>query len=622
VASRIDVRQGSTIISLSLVFERLVKKPGVIIFFVFVFHGVSAQYCVPRDSFICVAAAVPDSAGLYPPVDSFPSFYNNFLTSATLQFRNFDTILFGTEVLPVYSLTWDTIENLPPGLCWTTSEANNTFAQGAAGCIHFSGLACGPTGQYKLSTLVTLDIGVLVETDGDPGGLGYMVRLQNYDSTNIPVDTTQTDSMPFIPYGGICQTLTPPVVSLGGDQTVCAGSIVTFNPVVTGGQPPYSYLWQSAGSIIICSTCANPSVAMDLDSKYLLKVTDASGGFAYDSVLYTIAGTAYNFQVTATEPDIFCGGGTAAISANPNDSVSFQWFGNGNSLAGETNRMLTVTDSSGAYYLVYTEAGICQATSNIINLLFYDTTAVSILSGASDTICIGAAVTLSANAVGNGLSYGWLVNGSNLNYPAISLSANSGGSYQVMVTNAVGCTDTSVAVLVVASPNLPPALTYDQFIDDTLCNNAVAITLSGAQPAGGYYSGTGVSNGIFNPFAANAGPNFVYYNYTDSTGCGNSVFDTIVVLLCTGIQEVDVQDDITLYPNPGVEQLTVESDILKRADARFFVFDITGKRLAVSYKRIGNNKITLDISTLSPGCYLVQLSVDGEELSRRFVKME
>jgi hypothetical protein len=609
-------------ISLSLNFERVVKKTVVLIFSFCVFQCASAQYCVLPDSFTCVTAGVPDSPGLYPPADSFPSFYNNFLSSEIIHFRNFDTILFGNEVLPVYSLRWDTIENLPQGLCWSTDRINNTYGTGEAGCIHIGGLACGPTGQYKLSTLVTVDIGIPVETDGDPGGLKYFLRLQTYGAPDIPVDTTQTDSMPFISYGGICQTLTPPVVSLGADQTVCAGSIVTFNPVVSGGQPPYTYLWQSTGNTIICATCANPSVMVTQNSIYVLKVTDASGGFGLDTVNYAVTGTSYNFQITATQPYVFCGGGIVTVSASPNDSVSFQWFNNGVSLAGETGNTLTVTDTSGAYDLVYTEAGICQATSNFIHLLFFDTTAVSIASAGSDTICVGGAVTLLANALGTGLNYVWLANDSNLNYPATSLSVVNAGAYQVVVTNAEGCVDTSSAVLVVASPNLPTTLSYSQFVDDTVCNNASTIMLSGAQPDGGYYSGTGVSGGMFNPFAANAGLNFVYYNYTDSTGCGSSVYDTIVVLLCTDIKEVGVLADIELYPNPGSERITVQSDVLTRADVTVAVFDIAGKRLLVGYQRVGGDKISLDINSLASGSYLVQLLLEGRQVSGRFVKIE
>jgi hypothetical protein len=247
------------------------------------FREVSGQYCGVFDSSACIIDTGAFTApGLYPRPDSFPPFLNNFLTSTSIQTLTFDSIFFGSEILYVDLLTWDTIENLPPGLCWSTNKLNNTFRPGEFGCIRFSGLPCGPTGQYKLVTLVTVSIdGFPVETEGDAGGLGYFVRLENAGDTLVPVDTTQTDSMLFIPYGGICQALSPPVVNLGPDLTVCTGSIATLTPAVSGGQPPYTFLWQSAGNNIICSTCQNPSVTLTQNSTFIVKVTDASGASAF-----------------------------------------------------------------------------------------------------------------------------------------------------------------------------------------------------------------------------------------------------------------------------------------------------------------------------------------------------
>lgn len=597
------------------------KKSVVLFLFVFILYDASAQFCGSTDTLGCLTSIVPDSVGLYPKPDSFPPVFNNFIASATIPFRNFDTLLFGTEVLPVYSLTWDTIENLPPGLCWSTNKANNTYATGEAGCIHIRGTACGPTGQYKLSTLVTVDIGVPVETDGDPGGLGYFIRLQNFGDSIIPVDTTQTDSTPFIPYGGLCQNLTPLIVSLGSDQTVCQGSIVTFTPSVSGGQPPYFYQWQSTGSSIICSSCSSPSVTVTQNSMYILKVTDESGLYGYDTVTYFVTGVPYNFQITAPEPSAFCGGGSVAISANANDSVSFQWYNGPNILTGDTSNALVVTNATGFYYLVYNEPN-CQATSNIINLVFYDTTSISVTSLSSDTFCVGGSATLLAYASGNGLTYSWLANDSNLNYGNTTLVTSNPGYYQAIVTNAVGCNDTSSGVLVVASPNLPPALTYTQFASDTICNNAPQITLSGGQPAGGYYSGNGVTDTTFNPFAANTGLNFIYYNYTDSTGCGNSVFDTIDVLLCTGIQNLATDENINLFPNPATDYITIQSELFLQGRAYVSVYDITGKQLYLSYQQLANNEISVDINTLDSGCYWLQLTLNGKRAGRRFVKAD
>ena len=427
--------------------------------------------------------------------------------------------------------------------------------------------------------------------------------------------------MPFISYGGVCQSLTPPVVGLGPDQTVCANSIVTFNPVVTGGQPPYTYLWQSVGSNIICTTCRDASVAVAQNSTYVLKVTDASGGDGYDTINFIVAGTPYNFQVAATIPTTFCAGCTVTMSANANDSVSFQWNRNGSSIPGAVANTFTVSDSSGAYNLVYTEDGFCQATSNIIHLSFYDTAHVTITSIGSDTICVGGAVTLTAIAEGSGLSYAWLANDSNFNYAASAYVAVTAGVYRVIATNQAGCADTSEAVLVVASPNSAPVVSYRQFAGDTLCNNGAVINLTGGEPAGGYYSGSGVSNGVFDPNVGNIGLNFIYYSYTDNTGCGNSVFDTIDILLCTGIRSIDLESGLQLYPDPCTDRITIQSDILFQSNALISVYDIAGKRIYVNYSRQSDNKVSINISALATGCYSVQVMADDRVVSKRFIKL-
>ena len=598
------------------------KKLSIILFFVCIYRCVSAQYCGSPDTLGCNSLSIPDSVGLYPSPDSFPPLLNNFLTAATIQFRNFDTLLFGSQVLPVYSLTWDTIENLPPGLCWSTDKVNNTYGRGEGGCIHIRGLACGPTGQYKLSTLVTVDIGIPVETDGDPGGLGYKLRLENPGDAIVPLDATQTDSMPFIAYGGVCQNLAPLTVNLGGDLTVCQGSIVTFNPLVSGGQPPYTYQWQYVGSNIVCPSCVNASSTITVNSTYILVATDAGGKYGSDTVQYTVTGTAYNFQISAPEPSTFCGGGTVTITGNAIDSVGFQWYNGASVMGGYTSPVLTVSNVSGAYYLIYTEPGVCQATSNIINLVFFDTTFVTITSLNSDTFCVGGATTLVANANGTGLRYAWMADGTSLNYTSASLSANNAGYYQVIVTNGAGCADTSSGVLLVASPNLPPPVTYSQFSNDTVCNNASEIVLAGGQPTGGYYSGSGVTDTLFNPFAATIGLNLIYYSYTDSTGCGNFAFDTIDVLLCTGISDINETTTTRIFPNPVSDEVTIQSGLLALAEVSVSLYNITGERIVVNYLRRSTEEISLNTNSLAAGWYCVQLKAKGLVSSSKFIKTD
>ncbi len=66
-----------------------------------------------------------------------------------------------------------------------------------------------------------------------------------------------------------------------------------------------------------------------------------------------------------------------------------------------------------------------------------------------------------------------------------------------------------------------------------------AFALSGGSPAGGTYSGTGVSGGSFNPAVAGMGVHSITYSYTDGNGCGNSCTYTIAVTPpCNGNQVV------------------------------------------------------------------------------------
>jgi|GEM_PF-5927412 len=65
--------------------------------------------------------------------------------------------------------------------------------------------------------------------------------------------------------------------------------------------------------------------------------------------------------------------------------------------------------------------------------------------------------------------------------------------------------------------------------DQTVCLNTVAYELTGASPAGGTYSGTGVSANYFDPATAGVGPHTITYTYTDGNGCSNSCTFTVTV---------------------------------------------------------------------------------------------
>ncbi len=64
---------------------------------------------------------------------------------------------------------------------------------------------------------------------------------------------------------------------------------------------------------------------------------------------------------------------------------------------------------------------------------------------------------------------------------------------------------------------------------DTLCGIGPAFTLNGGEPEGGFYSGTGVVNDVFDPEVAGEGIHPITYTYTSVNGCTETVTTNIVI---------------------------------------------------------------------------------------------
>ncbi len=84
-----------------------------------------------------------------------------------------------------------------------------------------------------------------------------------------------------------------------------------------------------------------------------------------------------------------------------------------------------------------------------------------------------------------------------------------------------GCTQTTSSTLTV---NTAPAVTLYAF--STVCSNGGSVLLAGGSPAGGTYSGTNVSGGMFDP---SSGTQNITYTYTDANGCSGSATQSFPV---------------------------------------------------------------------------------------------
>ncbi len=105
-----------------------------------------------------------------------------------------------------------------------------------------------------------------------------------------------------------------------------------------------------------------------------------------------------------------------------------------------------------------------------------------------------------------------------------TVPAGSGYRIRVVASNpsTIG-TDNGTDIVISA----PPIVTQSPLAD--LCEGDQAITLTGGSPAGGTYSGTGVSGAFFNPNTSGVGTFNITYTYTDAQGCPGSDTEPITV---------------------------------------------------------------------------------------------
>ena len=243
---------------------------------------------------------------------------------------------------------------------------------------------------------------------------------------------------------------------------------------------------------------------------------------------------------------------------------------------------------------------------------------VTVNAGADKSICQGDTTQLNA-VISGGVApytYAWS--------PAISLSNASipnplafpmmNTTYSVTVSdqNSDSGTD-DIIVTVKPAPNVTFTPVPNVYI------TTPSFQLTTGLPAGGTYSGPGVSGGIFNPSVAGSGYHTLTYTYTDPvTGCTGSATVQQFVDPAMGLDEAGQGIGLTLYPNPsqGKVVLTVRS---VDKDMLLEVLDVQGKAVFERNLINANGRHELDLSNLPPGVYHLRLTGEKDSYMQKLV---
>lgn len=281
----------------------------------------------------------------------------------------------------------------------------------------------------------------------------------------------------------VSPSLTPSVSVTASASSVCAGASVTFTATPTNGGSAPTYQWFVNGNPVAGQTAstftsttltngANVTVQMTASANPCLSTTTATSS----PVVITVNPSITAAVSIASSASSICQGSAVTFTATPTNGGSaptYQWFVNGNPVAGQTASTFTSsTLANGASVTVQmtSNATPCvagsPATSNAINMTVNPVLVPAVSVVASNTTsCAGTAITFTATPTNGGSAptYQWFVNGNPVAGQTASTftssSLTNGASITVQMTsNATPCLSPASATSSPVVVNVNPVI--------------------------------------------------------------------------------------------------------------------------------------------------------------------
>jgi PKD repeat protein len=253
------------------------------------------------------------------------------------------------------------------------------------------------------------------------------------------------------PYTGALNNAFTVTATAAGATTFCQGGSVILD---AGAYPGATFLWSDG------ATTQTNNVTTS--GTYSVTVTKSNGCVATsNAIAVTVNPTPTAPTISASGPTTFCNGGNVTLTSSQTSGIV--WSDN------STTAAINVT-STGSYDVTYTDGNGCSVTSAATAVTVNaNPSAPTITASGPTTFCTGDSVILTSNQVTGNL---WSTNATSQ-----SITVLTSGSYDVMYTDANGCSATSNTTTVSVSNAPAPTITIQG--STALCpGDAVTLTSS------------------------------------------------------------------------------------------------------------------------------------------------
>ncbi|MFM6935152.1 MAG: beta strand repeat-containing protein [Flavobacteriales bacterium] len=406
-------------------------------------------------------------------------------------------------------------------------------------------------------------------------------------------------------------------ISVSGPLTFCQGGSVQLT-----GAGGASYVWNNGAT--------SQSLNVTTSGVYSVMTTNANGCVGYSNPITVNVQQAPNATIAAYGPTSFCQGGSVTIASS--GGGSYLWSTNA------TTQSVNAT-TSGAYQLVITGSNGCSATSNVINVNVVSIPTATITPSGATTFCQGGSVNLVASG---GSTYSW-----NNGATTSTITATSGGTYIVTVSNGACSNTASQIVTVNENPSTlivtsgltsfcqggqvtltaQPGNTYLWSTNET--TQSISINNTGSYSVSllngnGCPSVSNVIDVIVNQPTSNTISATAFDSYTlngilytqsgtytqtltNAAGCDSTI--TLNLTLTVGIEE-GTMTDVSVYPNPTSESFTIKTSV--PVYGSYEVVDAQGKLVFMG--QMTGNETHVNISSVARGVYYLRIPELSEPL--------
>ena len=466
----------------------------------------------------------------------------------------------------------------PPDSIIITQVSDSVFCSGDSIEVHFNFV--GNPNYFNYYNLELSDSsgsfmsGVSVLKTGRSSPLKAIIPTYKKASAHYRIRV-----VPLVANSGVNNNSIPIIVnkpnlnfSISSNYTMCSN----YPPVDINPQPSGGIL---SGQGVFGTTFYPDSVSSPGSYQIVYNFTDSNGCSATEYANISLLLNPISSVALFTSSDSICKGDTLQLNGIPVGGIYGGMGLTNNIFYSDSTSMI---DNLVEYSIVSIVSNFACTTSTTKYLhVFPKDSIVFILP--HDTICPMEPPFLISATPGGGVLSGNALFGQTF-YPdsAVVLAFNP---INYTYTNAFGCENNATdSVYVFDSPILSIIKAVD-----SLCINE-SIILEGI-PAGGYFSGQGMTDSTFIAINGTAGQNNITYNYSNSFGCENSISTALYVYPAVAINFNLATDTVCLNTPPFIINVSPPGGILSGDGivGNIFYPDSIGAGLSSIYYTILSN---------------------------------